>query len=259
MPTFKIPLIVPQEVYSVLQASAARAGQALPVFVRETLYRACSIDASTLEPAPDVTPALTPTKRAILSLLLKHKGENAGAPYLTTAQVISGVKASDQGVYINLRALLRDGMIERGQNVQRGGLAGAPSKCFAISDLGSRALSDDLARTERVHTEFQARTQAAYSDLGMGNDTPRPQASPDAFKANAHAALRYIAMAQLGRAIESETDIETMKATHARLCEAADLDVSSGAHSYSEILERVTARIQALGGTDAIRERFNIG
>lgn len=253
MPMLKVSFMCLHEVYAVLQANAARAGLALPVYVRDLVFQGAKIDASQVAAQPETgMPKLTQSKRAILTLLQNHKGTD----YLTTRQIQAAVQCSDQAVYLALRALKADGWIERGQNLQRGGMQGAPQKTYAISDLGSRVLSDDQTRVDRAQAEFQARTQAAWQ--GVQPAAPKPPVD-SAFKANVHASLRYIAMAMLGRAIESETDVENMRATHERLCTAADMDVTSGAHSYGQILEKVTAKIQALGGTDAIVQRFNIG
>lgn len=254
----KVSFAVPPEVYAVIQASAARAGDPLPVFVRDIVYKACEVDASSLASMPAVAPRLTVTKRDLLTLLQNHRASNEGAPYLTTQQISGALSQADMTIYLNLRALLRDGLIERGQNVQRSGQPGAPCKAYAITEMGTRTLTDDTTRVARAHADFQARSREAYA--AVGNATGEVKRPDDAaFKPNVHSALRYIAMAQLGRAIESETDVETMKASHARLCQAADSDVTSGAHTYGQILEKLTAKIQSLGGFDAISERFNIG
>lgn len=256
MSMFKVSFLVPHEVFGMLQASAGRAGLALPVFVRDTVFKACQIDASALEAMPETHgPKLTRTKRDLLQLLQKHRLACPHDPYLTTMQVSAPLQQSDQSIYMGLRALVRDGLVDRGSNVIRSGNPGAPLKTFAISDLGQACLTDDLTRVERAHNEFQARSQAAYDALTP--QQPKPKGNDQTYAPQAHAMLRYIAMAQLGRSIESEADVETMKATHAALVQACDADVAAGAHTYAQILEKVTAKVEALGGVQAISDRFN--
>lgn len=258
MNMIKVSFMVLPEVYRMLQVAAARASVALPVYVRDAVFQVSQIDAASLSAQPDTRmPRLTPTKRDILRLLQSYKAQNAGAPYMTTGQIKATLRFSDQGIYINVRTLLREGLIERGDNLSRTAEPGAPLKTYTITDLGDRSLSDDQARVQTANDDYNERSQAAYDAL-----TPVPQGvRPDdrTFKPNVHAALRYIAMAQLGRAIESEADVTAMRAAHVRLCEAADMDVTSGAHSYGQILEKVAAKIETLGGFDAISDRFNIG
>lgn len=256
MAMIKVSFVVLPEVYRALQVAAAREGKALPVFAREAVFKTAQIDVSGFEPQPDTLgPKLTPTKRDALMLLQKAKLDNPGAPHLTTSQISDSLQQSDQSVYLNLRSMLRDGLLDRGENVIRSGNPGAPCKCYAISDLGSRVLSDDLGRLQRAHSEFQAQSQAAYAAIGQGN--VQPKGNDQTYAPQAHAMLRYIAMAQLGRSIESEADVETMKATHAALVQACDADVAAGAHTYAQILEKVTAKVEALGGVQAISDRFN--
>lgn len=257
MPMIKVSFAVLPEVYSMLQAASSRAGQVLPVFAREAVYAAAKVDVSSIEAQPHMgAPHLTRTKRDILSLLQKHAAENAGAPHLTTLQVINALQASEQSCYMSLRALMREGLIERGANMQRSGLQGAPCKTYTISEMGVRTLSDDQTRVDRAHAEFQARSTAAYAALGQG-PVSAPKGNDQTYAPQAHAMLRYIAMAQLGRSIESEADVETMKSTHAALVQACDADVAAGAHTYAQILEKVTAKVEALGGVQAISDRFN--
>lgn len=253
----KVAFVVTNEVYRMLQATAARHEQALPVYLRAAVFRDAQIAASAIEAQPAVgMPKLTRTKRDLLTLLQKHATINKGAPYLTTGQIGAALQQSDQAVYLNLRYLLRDGLIERGENLQRQGQPGAPFKTYSITELGARSLSDDQHRMTRAYDDLQERTQAAYSDLGQGNERPKPT-TPQVDPSRVHNALRYIAMAQLGRAIESEADVDAMKATHARLCAAADSDVAAGAHTYDQILEKLTAKIESLGGQAAISASFN--
>lgn len=257
MQTFKVSFVVPFDVYRIIQACAARASLAVPVFVRDIVFQACQVDASALEAMPLAsTPRLTATKREMLALLLKQKQTCPAEPYLTTMQISVPLQQSDQSVYINLRALLREGLIDRGGNIQRAGNPGAPFKTYAISSFGEACLTADQGRVEKVFKEFQERSQAAFNEtVAHAPHTLKPLVDP----ARVHNLLRYIAMAQLGRAIDSEADVDAMKATHARLCQAADSDVAAGAHTYDQILERVAAKIEALGGQEAISQRFNIG
>lgn len=256
MNMIKVSFMVAPEVYRMLQVAAARASQALPVYVRDAVFQVSQIDAASLAAQPETRmPRLTPTKRDILALLKSYRDQNAGAPYMTTGQIKATLKFSDQGIYINVRTLLREGLIERGDNLSRTSEPGAPLKTYTITDLGERSLSDDLARVQTAHDEFNTRSQAAYDALTP--QQPKPKGNDHTYAPQAHAMLRYIAMAQLGRSIESEADVETMKATHAALVQACDADVAAGAHTYAQILEKVTAKVEALGGVQAISDRFN--
>lgn len=253
----KVSFAVLPEVYAMLQAASSRAGQVLPVFARDAVFTAAKVDISSIEAQPHMSaPHLTRTKRDILLLLQKHANENKGAPHLTTLQIIGALQQSEQSCYMGLRTLTREGLIERGENMPRKGLQGAPCKTYTISEMGSRVLSDDQNRIDRAHAEFQARSVAAYAALGQG-PSPIAPARPPVDPARVHSLLRYIAMAQLGRAIDSEADVDAMKATHARLCQAADSDVAAGAHTYDQILEKLQAKIDSLGGQRAISIAFN--
>src|SRR4051812_28106459 len=111
MNNYRVSAMMPQEVYFILQACAAREGVPLPTWVRSALLKAANVNET--EIIADITPRyrLTPTKRAILAIL-----EKATAP-LTTLELQDSIQAARQTVYLVVRDLAREGMILRGENV----------------------------------------------------------------------------------------------------------------------------------------------
>lgn len=243
---------VPDSVYRVFQACAARAGVPLNVWMRDALCKVAEIDESTLQQtAVNLPPRLTQSRTSVLTFLEKSGG------YCTTIDFIQALKLARQTVYNTVQDLAREGLIERGENQAVHVGVGAPCKTYRISELGREVLKASQGRAKSELEALNVRTVESARQLG---DPLTVQPKPDeSYKAQVHAGLRYIAMSLLGRAIESEKDVAWAKEKHAFLCGVADMDVAKGASTYAAFLDKVAAKIQALGGVDQIVERFNVG
>lgn len=251
----RITIALPLEVFRLAQAQAAREGAILPVWVRRVLFSALQVSEQTQAASDAPAFRLTPTKHAFLTLLEKNGT-------LTTQALRDASHVAAQTVYNQIRDLSREGLIERGDNVKMNAGAGAPCKSWSITPLGREVLKSEHTSAQRTLEAMN--TVAIESARAVGMLVPEasqaPHVTPDeTYRPQVHGMLRYVAMALLGRAIESDIDLDWAKVKHAHLCTVADTDVREGKSTYAGFLEKVTAKVESLGGMGAIVERFNVG
>lgn len=261
----KTILYLPQPMHDRAELTAGRALMTMDMWIRNLIAEKLNMtDAEMVADTAAPLPHLTPMKRQVLSLLQK-----ASPMPLTTTQLVQTTHKAQPYVYIQVRDLLHAGMISQCE-VPRTGHVGAPAKAYSITELGTLVLGDkekrdkaELERWEAMQAAHVASTRAAIRESIAHipvTERPAPIPTPDeTYRPLLKSALYYLAMSALDRSIQSEEDVNAMKARHVTLTTSCDSAVKEGKTTYSALLKEATDKIESLGGRAAISERFNGG